>query len=128
LSGLIFAATSDTAPPVEKALADVIPLAPTSERSFVRGEHVTALVRVYQTGTGPAAAVRLTTQLLDAKNASAFREEGTLNPDRFDESRSAEYRVDVPTPNLKSGPFLLDIQAVMADGSTARREVPFVIR
>lgn len=128
LSGLMFASANDTPPPFEKSLSDVIPLAPTSERSFVRGEHVTALVRVYQTGTGPAAAVLLKTQLLDAKNAPAFSDSGTLNPDQFDASRSADYRVDVPTPSLKSGPFLLDVQALMADGSTARREVPFVIR
>jgi VWFA-related protein len=128
LSGLVFGTPAEAPANTGDPLATLIPVAPTSERSFVRGEHVTALVRIYQSGTGPAAAVLLKTQILDAKNASVFSDSGTLNPDQFDDLRSADYRVDMPTPNLKSGPFLLDIQALMPDGSTARREVPFVIR
>ena len=128
LSGLVFGTPTDAAAPANDPVASLIPLAPTSERSFARGERVTALVRIYQSGTAPAAAVLLKTQVLDARNAAAFSDSGTLNPDQFDASRSADYRFDMPTPSLKAGPLLLDIEALMADGSTARREVPFVIR
>jgi VWFA-related protein len=128
LSAMIFGTATGTAPPADHAIADVISFAPTSERSFARGEHVTTLVRVYQGGAGPPAAVLLKTQLLDAKDASAFSASGTLNPDQFDAAGSSDYRFDVPTSTLKPGPHLLNIQALMADGSTAAREVPFVIR
>jgi VWFA-related protein len=128
LSGMVFGTERDQPPGAEDPIGSLRAMAPTSERSLARGEHVTALVKVYQGGTGPIAAVLLKAQVLDAKNAASFSDNVTLNPDQFDAARSSIYRLDLSPLNLKPGPLLLDIQALMADGSTARRDVPFTIR
>jgi len=128
LSGVVFGMPADGPVSADDPLSNLLPVAPTTERSFTRGQRMTAFVRVYQGGGEALAPVALKTQILDGRNASSFDASATLGVDRFDASRAAEYRLDLSTIDLQSGPHLLDIRAVMTGGSTAARDVPFFVR
>jgi len=128
LSGVVFALPPDGPAGTDAAFATLLPMAPTTERSFARGQHVTVFVRVYQGGDQALAPVALKTEVLDGRDASRFDTTATLAVDRFDVFRAADYRLDLPTVDLQSGPHLLDIQALLAGGNTARRDVPFFVR
>ena len=128
LSGVVFGLPGDGPASADDPLTKLLPVEPTTERSFARGQHVTAFVRVYQGGGDAPGPVVLKTQILDGRNASRFNASATLGADRFDASRAADYGLDLSTIDLQSGPHLLDIRAVMTSGSTAARDVPFFVR
>jgi hypothetical protein len=128
LSGVVFGMPADGPAGADDSLFTLLPVAPTTERSFARGQHVTVFVRVYQGGDQALAPVAVKTQVLDGRDASSFDSSATLGVDRFDAFRAADYRLDLPTVDLQSGPHLLDIQALLAGGNTARRDVPFFVR
>jgi hypothetical protein len=128
LSGVVFGMPADGPAGADDALSALLPVAPTTERSFARGQRVTVFVRVYQGGDQALAPVALKTEVLDGRDASSLETSATLSVDRFGPSRAADYRLDLSTVDLQSGPHLLDIQALLAGGNTARRDVPFFIR
>jgi VWFA-related protein len=128
LSGVVFGMPADGPAQVDDAVATLLPVVPTTERSFAEGQHVTVFVRVYQGGDQALAPVALKTEVLDGRDMSRFETSATLGVDRFGASRAADYRLDLSTVGLQPGPHLLDIQALLAGGNSARRDVPFFVR
>jgi len=88
LSGVVFGMPADGPVSADDPLSNLLPVAPTTERSFTRGQRMTAFVRVYQGGGEALAPVALKTQILDGRNASSFDASATLGVDRFDASRA----------------------------------------
>src|SRR5579864_2553609 len=128
LSGVVFGMPADGPAGVDQSLATLLPVVPTTERSFAPGQHVSVFVRVYQGGDQALGPVAVKTEVLDGRNMSRFDTSATLGADRFGASRAADYRLDLSTVGLQPGPHLLDIRALLAGGNTARRDVPFFIR
>jgi VWFA-related protein len=128
LSGVVFGMPTDGPAGVDDTVATLLPVVPTTERTFARGQRVAVFVRVYQGGDQALAPVALKTQVLDGRDASSLDTSATLGVERFSASRAADYRLDLSTVDLQSGPHLLDIQALLTGGNTARRDVPFFIR
>jgi hypothetical protein len=128
LSGIVFGMPADGPLKADDPLSTLLPVTPTTERSFARGQHVIAYVKVYQGGSDALAPIAVKAQVLDARDASSFDASATLAVDAFGAARAADYRLDLSTVDLKPGPHLLDIQALQAGSSVVRREVPFFVR
>jgi VWFA-related protein len=110
-----------------RAVRDLVPLDPTSERTFTAADIITAFVRVYQGGNTPLNAVPLAARIVDAKGTSMFNQKATLAAAGFDANRSAEYQLRLPLSTLKPGVYLLTFETTVGK-TTARRDVRFAVR
>jgi VWFA-related protein len=64
-------------------LAELLPIVPTAEREFERGDKVTAFVRVYQTRRAPPRPVTLDIRAIDATGRVVFDAPQKISVDRF---------------------------------------------
>ena len=88
---------------------------------------MTTFLRIYQGGNGKLAGVPLSVRIRDGRDAVVFETRQTLNADRFDATRAAEYRLTVPMDKLTPGPYLLTIEAKLKK-ETVRRDVRFEVK
>jgi VWFA-related protein len=124
LSGVVLgvgAGTGKAAGP----LGDVLPFVPIAARAFSPADHVTAFVRIYQSGAG--APVTLNTRILDASNQAVFEQRVPAFEGTATGFRSAEHRVELPLAQLKPGEYLLVIDAG-GQKPGAARDVRFTVR
>jgi VWFA-related protein len=110
-----------------RAVRDIVPVDPTSERTFFATDVITAFMRVYQGGSAKLAAVPLAARIVDAKGTSMFNQKTTLPAAGFDANRSAEYQLRLPLATLKPGVYLLTFETTVGK-SAARRDVRFQVR
>jgi len=127
LSGLVMNVVPGVVVAPKDRLASLLPVVPTSQREFGADDTVSAFVRVYQPGAKPLAPVEMSVTLLDATGAAIFDRRDVLAPDRFDVSRAADYRIDLPVSTLARGPHLLTVRASQGKAS-AQRQVRMAIR
>ena len=128
LSGLVLNALPAPGPVAPaRGLADVTPLAPTSERTFAPADLVTAFVRVYQGGNDALAPVTMKVRIADEADRAVHEKSETLAPERFGPARAAEYQVRLPLAELKPGRYLFALQ-VSVGKTTASRETAFSVR
>lgn len=106
-------------------LSDVLPFLPIATREFTPADHVTAFVRIYQSGAG--AAVTLNTRILDASNQAVFQQRIPAFDGAGAGSRSAEHRIELPLGQLKPGEYLLVIDTGGQKPADAR-DVRFTVR
>jgi len=116
-----------TAGPKER-LASVLPIVPTTERTFRRIDQVTAFVRVYQGGTGTVAPVTLVVRVIDGRGRTVIEASDEIAADRFQSARAADSILDVPVARLAPGPHLLTLQATRGTVSTPARVVRFDVQ
>ncbi len=129
LSGVVLNSALPTAPVAPaRALRDIVPIVPTTERAFGQRDIVTTFLRVYQGGSGTLAAISMKVQIVDAAGKSVFDKTETLGADRFDVDRAADYQFRLPLSTLTTaGDYLLTFEA--AGGKiTAKRDVRFQVR
>jgi VWFA-related protein len=111
---------------VHDAVAGLVPVLPTTTRTFVQTEHVTAFLRVYQGGRAATRSVRVRARILDAAGRAVFEETSPIDAASFGQGWAADYRLELPLPGLDAGEYLLTIEA--ADGqATALRNVRFAV-
>ncbi len=108
-------------------LASFLPVTPTAERSFGQDDHAAAFLRIYQGGRGPIAATPISVKVTDDRGAVVFDTGETLAPDRFARGRAADYRIELPLARLRTGPYLLTVEAARP-GARVRREIRFAVR
>ena len=126
LSGIVLHAQPGLPTAPADRLAAVVALAPTTQRDFVRGQQVTAFLRVYQGGKTSIVPVSLRAQILDSRSMIVYDASQTLESPRFAQNRAAESRLELPIDQLAPGAYLFTLQA--ADGSASvRRDVRFQI-
>lgn len=126
LSGVVLATTGGARRPAG-LLGDLLPLAPTARREFGVAENVTALVRVYQGGSGASTPVMLTTRILNDQNQPVFEQRLPVLDGQTPAPSSTDYQVDLPLARLSAGEYLLRIQAG-GQKPTATRDVRFTVR
>jgi hypothetical protein len=102
-------------------------VAPTTQRTFLKGHRPTAFLRIYQGGKKPLAAVMMTTTIVDERDETVFNVKSPLVADGFGRARTADHRFDVPADHLTPGAYLLRFEAT-AGRETVSREVRFVVR
>ena len=110
------------------ALASVLPIVPTTARTFTADDRISAFVRVFEGGATPVEPVTLTAQVLDLEDKVVFEDHADLTPDAFGTKRSADHLLALPLDHLERGPHVLSITARFANGRTARQDLVFSIR
>jgi VWFA-related protein len=106
------------------ALADLLPVVPTTVREFLADDEVAAFFQVVQGGRRPVTPVRLELRIVDAADAVVHQANDTLEATMFSAARLAEYESHVPLDRLAPGSYLLRIDAAAGE-RTARREIRF---
>lgn len=127
LSGLFISVTPGTVVVPEAALAGLVPVVPTTRRTFSASDHVTGFVRLYQ---GVARALMpgyVVAEILDDQDTSVYRQETRLTSGAFGASRAVDFSVDVPVARLAPGAYVLGVEARHGN-ETARRDVRFTVR
>ncbi len=126
MSGIAVGRAGGRAVAGRETVADVLPFAPTAQRTFFPTDKVGALWRVYAT-SGDALAVTQTVQILDSRGTAILTEDLTLPSSAFsgDAARAGvEQRLELPLSSLPAGNYLLRV--VTSSGSTrAQRDVRF---
>jgi len=81
---------------------------------------------VYQGGRRPSAA-QVAARVVNDRNETVFQQTTTVDGERFDRnSRSFDYRFDLPLARLAAGEYLLTIEAIV-DKRRERRDVRFAL-
>lgn len=127
MSGVVMSrpiAALPIAPP--RLLQDVMPVVPTSDREFAPADVVTAFVRLYQGRGAPAASAIVSMQIRDAAGKLVFDRSDLLPADRFNQ-QAADYQSRLPLATLKTGDYLLTVEATVGK-TTARRDVRFRVK
>ncbi len=105
------------------ALKGVLTLVPTTRRTFVAGDRVTAFTRVFQGGKEAVKPLAIRVQLRSPRDETIVDRPIQLPADRFTGDRSAEVAMDLPVDQLAPGEYLLRIEA--ESGSGVRRDLRF---
>ena len=127
LSGLVLEHVPAPAVVPERALADVLPLVPTTTREFAPTDRVTAFVRVYQGGHGTLVTASVAARIVDDRNETMFDQKTPLGAENFSQNRAADYRLDLPLARFATGEYLLTIAAALGKYQ-ARRDVRFTVK
>lgn len=112
----------------DDVLAPVLPIVPTTVRSFAAGERPIAFVRVAQGGSAPLLPATATVKILDLADATVSHSTHAIAVDAFDGSRSAPFESPLTLAGLASGPYLLTVEVTTSGGVSARRDLVFRIR
>jgi len=127
MSGVLLSVTPGPPAAPKDKLASLVPVVPTTERTFTGSDRVVAFARVYQGGKKALAPVTLTSRIVDGRGTAVFDATESVGADRFSANRAADYRLDLPLARLAPGLHLLTIDA-QSGKVTARRAVRFVVR
>jgi VWFA-related protein len=124
LSGLLLNVTpSPRAAPVD-AFHDVLPLVPTTRRTFRTTDRVTAWLRFHRPKDAPGT---VTTRLTNADNDVIAELTEVIDTAREGNARAAEHRIDLPVEDLTPGEYLVTVE-VSAGDDRARRDARFRIQ
>ncbi len=95
----------------DKAIADLLPILPTTQRRFLPEDDVAVFVRIYQGGKSRLAPVRMSAQVRNEQNNVVSNQDAVLEAGDFGEARSADYHVSLPLAHLSPGDYLLEVKA-----------------
>jgi hypothetical protein len=109
------------------AVASLLPIVPTTTRTFAAGDAVTVFLRVYAGGSRTPAPVELRAELRNTGNEVVFTDTRTVTPEGTSAPRSAEYRLTLPVARLERDEYLLTIDATAPRAQPQRRHVRFWI-
>jgi VWFA-related protein len=128
LSNIVMSApaTANSAPP--DFLEAVLPLRPTPQRTFRRGDQSTAFVRVYQgtSRTDELRPVPVRVRIVNAGDRDVRDEVLVLQPSAFAVGRTADLRMPLPLASLPAGDYLLRLEAAAGE-HVAGRAVRFSV-
>jgi VWFA-related protein len=111
----------------EGALAELLPLVPTTARDFSASDPIRMLARIYQ-GGGGALPVTMTTEVLDATDVVRSTSTEVVPPDAFQAADGVVRQSAIPLANLPPGPYLFSVSAQLPSGFTARKDIPFRVK
>jgi hypothetical protein len=124
MSGVALTSRHGLAAAPPGALADLLPVVPTTVREFLADDEVAAFFQVVQGGRRPATPVRLEWRIVDAGDTVVHQASDTLETAMFSAARLAEYQFQLPLDRLAPGGYLLRIEVTAAD-RTAGRDIRF---
>ena len=127
LSGLVIGRPRPDADRGADLLSDLVPITPTTQRTFQRSEPISAYLRLYQGGKDALAAVQIRARIVDAADAAVVDEASTVDADDFKPTRSAEYRLELPLERFSTGQYLLTIEATLGK-TRVSRDLRFSVR
>jgi VWFA-related protein len=115
LSTIVVDAPRTTTSVPRGALQGLLPVAPTTARSFSRDQAVSVLMRAYQ-GTerdDALAPVGVRMQIVDAQSRVVRDDAMPLSAAAFQATRAADCRIVLPVSQLAPGEYLLRLEATM---------------
>ena len=127
LSGIVLGADNGLAIDGADQLKALLPLTPTTVRTFDRGEPVTAFLRAYEGGSSALRPFTVHTRIVNDHDQVMLDRTETVGPERFDRVRSNQIYVRLPTSDLAPGPYLLTVEGALGK-VTAQREIRFRIQ
>ena len=127
LSGVVLSVVPALPAAPKGFLAALVPVEPTTQRSFVRGDVTAGFLRVYQGSRKPPGRVVLTSEVVDDTNATVHTSEQALPSEQFGATRAADFRFTLPLDRLLPGAYVLRITARAGEASAAR-DVRFLVR
>lgn len=122
LSSIVVGAQRTTSSVPRDALQGLLPVAPTTARSFRRGDAVSAFMRIYQ-GTGRTdalAPVAVRVQIVDSQDRVVRDQVLPLSVSAFGSTRAADCRIALPVSQLPPGNYLLRLEAAMGERIAGR--------
>ena len=128
MSGLIVSATPTGEVAPREALAAVIPMVPTTRRTFTPSHQVSAFLRLYQPGRAPIVSVPMRVQLIDKNGRPVMDRQQQIAVTQFTAAREANILVPVPTDRLADGEYLLSIESELHDKKVRRETRLRVVR
>jgi hypothetical protein len=129
VSGIVLGRLPDATLTRGEPLADVLPFAPTTRRSFAAGETISALLRVYQGGKDPLRPTSLDVRIVDDGDAVVATTTKPLPVEAFvGSARAAEYQFRLPVSQLAAGEYLLTMKATMDQRTVEPKPVRFRVR
>jgi hypothetical protein len=127
MSGVVIGASPSLPSSPKDYLASLVPVPPTTQRSFSTTDRVTAFLRVYQGGRKPAFPTVVTTTIVNAEDREMYRATETVPVEAFGPGRARDLTLELPLERLAPGPYLLRVEA-SAEKHQAAREVRFFVR
>ena len=127
MSSIVFSATTGLTTAPKEALANLLPVVPTSLRDFDEQSTPAASTRIYQPGKEALVDVTIQTTAVDATGHSVFESTEVVRADRFAADRAANWRVELPIWRFKPGRHLITVTAVAGTHRTSSRTT-FVAR
>jgi hypothetical protein len=127
LSGIVLGAPASAPTARTDVLAPLLPVVPTSARTFTASDAITACVRVFQGGGAPMP-VTVTVVVLDSRDRRVIETTETIVADAFADASGVARQVSLPLERMVTGPYLLMISAQRSDGAKTRRDVIFRVR
>jgi hypothetical protein len=123
MSGLVLSAPGGGEVAPRDALASLMPVIPTTRRSFTASQQVSAFLRLYQGGTRPLASVPLRVEVIDGNDAVVMDRRQEVTPTQFTAARTANILVPIPVDRLAAGEYLLRIADALS--GAVHRETRF---
>ena len=123
LSAIVIDAPQATTSVPRDALRDLLPVVPTTSRSFRRtAGPVPAFFRVYQgtTQTDALNGTDVRVRIIDADDRVVRDQVMPLPPASFSDGRAADCRISLPIPQLPPGNYLLRLEAQMGERIAGR--------
>jgi len=104
-----------------------LPVVPSTSRDFSAHQDVTAFMRIYQGGSGPAKPADVSTRIVNESDTAVGTGHDTIRGTDFRVGgRAADYRFPVPVKALPPGRYLLTFE-IQLDGAIVQRSVQFRI-
>ena len=129
LSGLVFSMTPAMPIAPRDTFASVIPVVPTTQRTFRSTDQVSVLLRIYQGGNKPLVPVPFRIQVRNDDNLTVLDRQDSAAPTAFAAARAADVNMALPIGRLKPGDYLLTIEATVPQKpGSLKREVRFTIQ
>jgi VWFA-related protein len=127
LSGLILSVEPGPIAAPPDAFKSVLPVRPSSLRTFATTDRVTVFTRVHQGGKSPIAPLRLRMTVRNSSNVQVAERLEEINSAQFNTARFADVVLDVPIARLLPGAHLLTIEG-SAGTVVARRHSRFEMK
>jgi VWFA-related protein len=128
LSALVLGAAPVSGEARTDALANLLPILPTTARDFAPSDRVVAFLRVFQSGAPAPVPVTMNVRVLDADDATVSESTVTLGSEAFANGRAAPFQFDLPIGGLKHGPYLVTVAASTGGPTPIRRDLVFRVR
>jgi VWFA-related protein len=127
LSGLILSVEPGPIAAPADAFKGVLPVRPSSQRTFATTDRVTVFTRVHQSGKTPIAPMRLRMTLRNSSNVQVAERVEEIDATQFNAARLADVVLDVPIARLLPGAYLLTIEG-SAGTAVVRRQSRFEMK
>lgn len=129
LSGLVFSVKPAMPIAPIDGLKGVIPVVPTTQRTFQSTDQASAFVRVYQGGRNPPVPVPLRIQVRNDENVTVLDRQETVQLPAFAADRAADVNLTLPLGRLRPGEYLLTIEATVPQKpGVVTRQIRFSIQ